>query len=172
MQRVLNVIAVVGFLFSVYNFIIDFSRNRKNLTIDISNVFIEDDRIICNMHIINNSRAPITVSKLKIYNEKSDVIIGTLRCSLLDNRRHKNDVTSRREVWYSDTFPVKVEGLGFHSGLFVSLPMNTTFEENTTYNILVHTNRGIVKSKFDFKEFTAYLELSEYQAPSLLLLNS
>ena len=65
-------IALIGFILSVWNFCRDFLSNRKSLTVSLPCTIILDGVLFLKLILINNSRQPITVTRIQLhYPDKS-----------------------------------------------------------------------------------------------------
>lgn len=118
-DNVTFLIAVASFALSIWNFASDKIKNRKNLIVVVQNVFClgpspeKEYTEVLNICFINKSREAITLSRLELSSELGECVFGEYRLKLRTNsRKHGNKEVSRSE-WYSDIFPIKVEGLGY-----------------------------------------------------------
>ena len=159
------VIAIISFILSIYNFIAPFVRNRKKMEIIISNVFRfgsgNQTSDILNIKFINKSREAITISQMIISCEKKADGFGKYNKRLMDHTsRIGNEITDRR-FWTADVLPVRIEGLGFFSGLLVSDGNTPVIDQDNECNITLLTNKGTIHSKCKFPDFSDNKLLSQ-----------
>lgn len=163
------VIAILGFLLSFYTIVERYIQNRKHLEIHISYVFRIGNEPkateILNIQIINKSREAITVSRMQVICENRVDGFGNFRKKLLTiTNRSGNEITERNN-WTSDILPIKIEGLGFFSGLLVSDKNNFVLTPKKKCKLILYTNKGKIISDYLFSEFDSNKLISECKSP-------
>lgn len=153
-DNVTFLIAIASFGLSIWNFVSDKLKKRKKLEIVVQNVFcmgpspeMEYTEIL-NLTVVNKSREAITLSGLEIETENQTGRFGEYRFKL---QKHSDKINNRevsRSVWYSDTFPIKIEGLGYSHVLLASTGERKYIHEDEPYRMTIFTNKGTVTKKF------------------------
>lgn len=82
----------------------------------------------------------------------------------MNSKKRGNKEISRSE-WYSGTFPVKLEGLGFEHMILSSTGIERHIEENKPYTLKVFSNKGTVTKTFT-SGFSNVDMLSQCQEPN------
>ncbi len=169
-DNVTFLIAVASFALSIWNFASDKIKNRKNFIVEVQNVFClgpspeKEYTEVLNICFINKSREAITLSRLELSSELGECVFGEYCLKLLtNNRKHGNKEVSRSE-WYSDIFPVKVEGLGYEHMVLSSTGSTKHIAENAPYKLKVFSNKGIITKTFT-SDFSNAGMLSQCREP-------
>lgn len=158
-------IAVFGFVLSLWNFISDKVKNWKNLKICVQDLFIcgpspKNEYVnVLNISFINKSREPITLSGLELKSADEDYKFGEYRLRVSEGCRSIGSVEVSRCELFSDIFPVTVPGLGYAHMILSSTSINTRVLENKPYTLVLSSNKGRIKKRF----------LSDYSNGELLL---
>lgn len=153
-ENVTFLIAIASFGLSIWNFLSDKIKNRKNIEIEIQNVFCfgpsPDKKYTeaLNIRFINRSRESITLSGLELSSGAGECRFGEYRLKLLMNSQKRGNKEISRSEWYSDTFPVKLEGLGFEHMILSSTSTERHIVENKPYTLKVFSNKGTVIRTF------------------------
>lgn len=112
-------IAVFGAVLSAWNWLERHLENRKRVVIEVKNVFCFGPEAktggyteVLHLYIINKSREPITLSQLQMSCDAQINRFGEYRMELHSQSNKKGSVEVIRRRWFSDTFPVKLEGWG------------------------------------------------------------
>ena len=115
-----SAIAVFGAVLSAWNWLERHLENRKRVVIEVKNVFCFGPEAktggyaeVLHLYIINKSREPITLSQLQMSCDAQINRFGEYRMELHSQSNKKGSVEVIRRRWFSDTFPVKLEGLGY-----------------------------------------------------------
>ena len=86
---------------------------------------------------------------------------GKYNKRLMDHTsRRGNEITERR-ILTADVLPVRIEGLGFFSGLLVSDGNMPVIVQDNECDITLLTNKGVIHSKYKFTDFSDSKLLSE-----------
>lgn len=113
-NNVTFLIAVIGFVISIYNFLSSTIQNRTKLQIDIPNIFRMDNNKRCfdilQVKIINLSSQPIVISGISAWNKNSNGSFGNLRREIMSSTRSKGREIIREQYWMSDTLPIRIDG--------------------------------------------------------------
>ena len=171
-DNVTFLIAVASFVLSIWNFVSDKLKNRKKLEIIVQNVFCmgpsreKEYTEVLNLHIINKSREAITLSGLELKVEKQTCQFGEYRLKLLTNSRKVGNKEVSRSEWYSDIFPIKVEGMGYAHIVLASTGTEKHIQEGEPYRLKIFSNKGIVRKKVTSYFSSAEL-LSQCREPDL-----
>lgn len=169
-ENVTFLVAIASFGLSIWNFLSDKIKNRKNLEIEVQNVFCfgpsPDKKFTetLNIRFINKSREAITLSGLELSSEIGECRFGEYRLKLLTNSQKRGNKEISRSEWYSDTFPVKIEGLGFEHMILSSTSTKKRIVENRPYKLTVFSNKGTVTRTFT-SAFSNAGMLSQCQEP-------
>ena len=143
-ENITFVIAVMSFALSAYNFVYEKYKTRKNLSIELLNVFSFSSNDGCS--------------------QIADV------CMANKSTNPKEICGGReqgREVWYADAFPKEIPPLGAIRLLLVTDGEEQVFEQASKYRITFSTNRGKVKVCGNLEIFTDGSVLAECRAPDL-----
>lgn len=169
-DNVTFLIAVASFALSIWNFASDKIKNRRNLIVEVQNVFCmgpspeKEYTEVLNICFINKSREAITLSRLELSSELGKCAFGEYRLKLLTNSwKHGIKELSRSE-WYSDIFPIKVEGLGYEHMVLSSTGSTKHIAENAPYKLKVFSNKGIITKTFT-SDFSNAGMLSQCREP-------
>lgn len=164
-------IAVCSFLLSVLNFAETRMKNRKSLSVKIHNTFSlgpTQDATYCeilNISFENKSREAIVLSRMQITCGPCTRMYGEFREKLLEHSRKKGNKEISRSIWFSDTFPLKIEGLGCAHCLIYASGKAPCIADGKTCYIKLSTNKGIIRKKFTASLSNLEL-LSKCRAPS------
>jgi hypothetical protein len=163
------VIAIISIILSIYNFIAPFVRNRKKIEIIIPNVFRfgngNQTSDVLNIKFINKSREAITISQMVISCERKGDGFGKYNKRLMNHTSKSGNEITERRIWTADVLPVKIEGLGFFSGLLVSDGNMPVIIPDNECDITLLTNKGPIHSKYKFADFSDWKLLSECRFP-------
>lgn len=169
-DNVTFLIAVASFALSIWNFASDKIKNRKNLIVEVQNVFCmgpspeKEYTEVLNICFINKSREAITLSRLELSSELGECAFGEYRLKLLTNSRKHGIKELSRSEWYSDIFPIKVEGLGYEHMVLSSTGSTKHIAENAPYKLKVFSNKGIITKTFT-SDFSNAGMLSQCREP-------
>ena len=95
----LNLIAIMGFLLSVYNFALELYKRHKRITIEIKHVFrIADVEDILHLQIINQSSTSICISRLKLTCDGKSVYYGDYRKLITEVTKRTGQTITCRET--------------------------------------------------------------------------
>ena len=161
-DNVTFVIAVAGFVLSLWNTLHDWFRNRKALIIEAKEVFSLSDPEGQTTEIVkfiatNKSKEPITLSGLSISCCEKSNEFGEYRLCLA---RQLNDKTE----WHAMIFPIKIEGLGGELLFFASSGDRSVIRLNEPCTAEFRSNKGILKMQFVVSEFAdqSFIQSSQY----------
>lgn len=140
-QIILNIVSLLAFAISLYNFFSDKIYNRKNFKISI----IDYSRFLSETHlylsIVNYSRLPISIEKLFIAldNGENMECFYAKKLVMETTTTHKSNSRIVEEI-YSDSPPIQVSGLGAVKSLlrFGPIPLPS----GKFLNLIIHTSRG------------------------------
>lgn len=153
-DNVTFVIAIAGFALSVWNFMENILKNRKNLKITVRNVFLlgpdKDQRYseILDISFENKSREAIVLSRLSIRCGNRQNSFAEYRVKLLELSHSTNRKETSRTIWYSDIFPHKIEGLGCAHFLLASVGDQSSMESGAPCFLTLYTNKGKIRMRF------------------------
>ena len=153
-ENVTFLIAISGFLLSVWNFAESKIKNRRALLVMVRNVFVlgpnpEGEYLeVLNIAFVNKSREAIALSRLRIACGDSTGVYGELREKLIEHSHKVRTKETSRSTWFSDVFPVKLEGLDCANLLICSSGGQRCIEDGKKCQIELFTNKGIIRSDF------------------------
>ena len=171
-DNVTFLIAVASFALSIWNFASDKIKNRKNLMIKVQKAFrfemTPDNGYteVLNVVVINKSREAITLSGMKLLTQSGNFRFGIDRRELVSISNKSGNKEISRSTWYSDVFPVKIEGLGYAQLLLSSTNKENGIQENEPYVLELFSNKGKVRKTFT-SDFSSAESLSQCRAPDL-----
>ena len=154
MQIVLNIIAIMGFGLSLFNFFLGLWKSRSKLCIEITNVFSlnfdNETPEIINLRIYNDSSAPINISQIIVSNGSVESSFGLYRRKILSKNYKHNNIIDKSENWYSCALPVHLEGKGVISGLFSADDYKKcVFNSDGPYFITICSNKNRSRHKIN-----------------------
>lgn len=154
-ENITFLLAVFGSALSAWNWIEKHLENRKRLKVKIKNAFCFGPDIqnegyteVLNMDFINKSREPIVISGLKISCQRNFNMFGERRLELCCQSDKINGKEVTRLKWFSDIFPVKIEGLGCAHVLVASTGDSKCIIPEKIYTVTVYTNKGKIYLRF------------------------
>lgn len=171
-ENVTFLIAVASFLLSGWNFVSDKLENRKKLDVTVCNVFCLGPSLekeyteVLNLMVVNKSREAITLSGFAIKTENQTCQFGEYRLKLLTHSHKIGNKEVSRSEWYSDVFPIKIEGLGCAHMLLSSTGAEKHIQVDKPYRITISSNKGIIK-KTVTSDFSSAAQLLQCRAPDL-----
>ena len=169
-ENVTLLIAVAGLVLSLWNTTEAHFKNRKNVQISIQDVFRAGPdpkgmyAEILNLTFINKSREAITLSGLSVECDGKTHQFGEYRQMLLENRHSVGKIETSRSTWFSDTFPQKIEGLGYVHMILSATAKEFCIEPQKTYVLTLYTNKGKIKKDFT-SDIADLYKLSDCRAP-------
>ena len=138
-----GMIAIAGFVLSLYNLFIGIFTQRKSFRIRVYDIKSYSDVTFLTVGIENRSRLSIAITQLH-WHYQNHVIPCTSTPTLLCEsvRRKGHEEISRRQT-YSSPLPITVSGLSAQSAfiLFEDLP-ELPENDTTSLSVEVCTNRG------------------------------
>nr|DAE76299.1 MAG TPA: hypothetical protein [Caudoviricetes sp.] len=162
----LNVIAIMGFLLSVYNFALELYKRHKRITIEIKHVFrIADVEDILHLQIINQSSTSICISRLKLTCDGKSVYYGDYRKLITEVTKRTGQTITCRETWHSNTFPQKIESGGAFLGLLLPSDSGLYFACGKTVQMVLYTDKGKIKKEMTFSDFSSLELLPKCRVP-------
>lgn len=171
-DNVTFLIAVASFGLSIWNFVSDKLENRKKLDVTVRDVFClgpsreKEYTEVLNLMVVNKSREAITLSGLAIETENQTYQFGEHRLKLLTHSHKIGNKEVSRSEWYSDVFPIKIEGLGCAHMLLSSTGAEKHIQADKPYRITISSNKGIVE-KTVTSDFSSAAQLLQCRAPDL-----
>lgn len=148
-ENISFVIAVIGCMLSVYNFVHEKLQNQMKINITYKNHFIaEHDHksITISLAFENLVKNPISISRiyLCVDNEKYD-FYWIPQFVLRATQRTNGQVFDEINV-HSIPLPFTIEGYGVVGGFFFTKAPQSIYDlENTDTSLLVYSNKGIKK---------------------------
>lgn len=175
-QNITLLIAVAGFVMSVYNFTKDFIQNRTRIRLDIQDCF----RIkssggtpdIIHIKLLNLSKRPIVLSAITIKNGGRFELrgeryrFGSYRREIVRRTHTKGDLLEKEEVWFSDVLPVKIEEYGCANLLIMADDNDPVFRVGSRHLIEFHTARRTIRKVKQINDLGNSLLLLESREPS------
>nr|DAG18568.1 MAG TPA: hypothetical protein [Caudoviricetes sp.] len=147
-------IAVFGAVLSAWNWLERHLENRKRVVVEVKNVFCFGPEAktggyteVLHLYIINKSREPITLSQLQMSCDAQINRFGEYRMELHSQSNKKGSVEVIRRRWFSDTFPVKLEGLGYVHLLLASTGDVRCIEQGKKCLMRIDSNKGKIRKE-------------------------
>lgn len=175
-QNITFLIAVAGFLMSIYNFLKDFIQSRTRLRIDIQDYFrIETSygaKDIIHVKLLNLSNRPTVLSTITIKNggwlglSGEGHRLGSYRRTIAKKTQRKAGVLEREDVWFSDVLPVKIEGNGCANLLIMADENDPVFQIGSLHLIKFHTARKNIRKREKINRLRDLELLLECREPS------
>lgn len=168
-------IAVAGFVMSIYNFVVEYIRNRTRLRVEFKDFFRFESKGSCELRcadvvrvsIVNLSNVPTVVSRVTIENKSHKGTFGTYRKQLLQIRNKTGNDVTREDAWISDILPVKIEANGCLNLLLVSdSDKERLIDLKSTNTIKLYTSRKRYRYKLNITDFSNEELLSQCREPS------
>lgn len=138
------VIAIVGFIISIYNLILSIVTQRKSLEITILDIYSLHDIIAINISIENRSRLPIAITNFTLVsNDSYRTNCTPIPTLLFENvRRIGKEVVERKQT-YSTQLPISISSLAAANAIVIFEKVQEPLPvDSTQVTVLVGTNRG------------------------------
>ena len=153
MQIMLDIIAIIGFVLSIYNFVLEIIKNKKKLIVSFNHVFSYSSGRnvvqIIHVSIINKSSSPICISRMSVNCCGKSGFFGEYRKKIFDYTSQTGNEIKSYKTWTSNAFPVKIESGGFFNGLVISSESTSVIFPNEICNVQLDTDKGkVVKNIF------------------------
>lgn len=148
-ENITFVIAVAGFILSLWNFFFDLWRNRCALSVEYINHYCGihpngNGLLQLRLNIVNESSAPIAVSRMfLLHNGKEIEFLFPSLCVWEFTKLRNGQIMSQDEV-KSQAIPFKIEGHGVVGGYFlVYVPREELgfFEQEAEIQLVLQTAR-------------------------------
>lgn len=155
-QNVTLLIACASFFLSVWNCLHDYWRNRRNLSCNIENIFCilppsGNCTEVLSITIANRSKEAITISQVILSCQEKQATFGKYRNMLIKNSSKVGSEIINSKTWYSDTLPIKIEGLGCSRVLLSSVNTCQTIIDGSPCIAKIFTNKGCLQFPFTAK---------------------
>lgn len=154
-ENVTFLLAVFGSVLSAWNWVEKHFENRKRIKNEIKDVFCFGPdpsnggyTEALNLYIMNKSREAIALSGMKVICGSRYNRFGEYRIELHNRSNRENGKEVIRLRWFSDIFPVKIEGLGCAHLLVASTGDLKCIESGKDCQIVLYSNKGKIYSKF------------------------
>lgn len=142
-NHITQIIAIVGFLISIYNLAISVMTQRKNFDIRIYGIKSYKDVTFLNIGIENKSRLAIAITQMILICGEERIpctAVPTLVCT--NTLREGNNIISMKQT-FSSPLPLTVSGMAAQSALVLFENMKELpADEATSLTVEVCTNRG------------------------------
>lgn len=169
-ENITFLIAVVGFVISLYNFFAALRQNRIRLSIDIAHVFRIGHCDKCpealHVKIINLSYRPVIISRLTVSNTAGIRTFGSFRREVLRIEHQRNGEIYQRDIWMSDTLPIKLEGNGYADLLLLADETGWFVMPDSENVVSVCTPQKTIRCKRLIQNSSDAKTLSECREPS------
>jgi hypothetical protein len=175
-QNITLLIAVAGFVMSIYNFIKDFIQNRTRIRIDIQDCFRLTSSggtpDIIHIKLLNLSKRPVVLSAITIKNGSRFELrgkryrFGSYRRKIVSRTHEKGGILEKEEVWFSDVLPVKIEEYGCANLLIMADDNDPVFRVGSRHLIKFHTARRTIRKVKQINDLGNSLLLLESREPS------
>lgn len=169
-ENITFLIAVVGFVISLYNFFSALRQNRIRLSIDFSHVFRlgRGDKCLDALHvkIINRSYRPVIISRLTLSNPNGVRTFGSFRREVLRIEHRQNGEIYQRDIWMSDILPIKLEGNGYADLLLLSDEIGCFVTLDSENVVSLCTPQKTIRCKPIIRNFCDAKILSECREPN------
>lgn len=169
-ENITFLIAVVGFVVSLYNFFAALRQNRIRLSIDIAHVFRIGYGNKCpealHVKIINLSYRPVIISRLTVSNTAGIRTFGRFRREVLRIEHQRNGEIYQRDIWMSDTLPIKLEGNGYADLLLLADETGWFVSPDSENVVSVCTPQKTIRCKPLIQNFSDAKTLSECREPN------
>ncbi len=120
-EMVTFVIALIGFLLSVYNFVCELKRNHMRLKITYKNHLCGNTSpgfLLIMMNIENLSRLPVSISRMFLHIGEERFEFSSLPQFAYERVRRTGDEIHDKVVTHSQELPVMIPALGIVGGFF------------------------------------------------------
>ena len=142
-NHITQIIAIVGFLISIYNLTISVMTQRKNFDIRIYGIKSYKDVTFLNIGVENKSRLAIAITQITLLYGDERIpctAVPTLVCT--NTLREGNSVISVKQT-FSSPLPLTVSGMTAQSALVLFENMKELPADEATFlTVEVCTNRG------------------------------
>lgn len=169
-ENITFVIAVIGFVISIYNFVYSLIQNHTRIKISVPHVFhIESPRRnfeMLHIQILNLSKNPVVISKISVKNTKYTGSFGAYRRELFSKTIRSNGIVVEQKKWFSDQFPVKIEGGSCVNLLLAVDKEMPAFAEGEQNVLKVHTAQRVIRYKLFLSSFSEKELLEECREPN------
>lgn len=161
MSIVTLVIAVLGVVLSVANFVVSWLSQRRRLRIRVEHALFSESTLVLFVQFENQSRLPVAITRIRLKHEGAFVDCEAIPKVVLEKSRSDGGVVYERKIFYSEQIPVSISSLGAASGFVLFENLQKPFPPFATHaTLLIATNRGA--------EFETSLSLRQIRAIPLL----
>lgn len=178
-QNVLNAISIIAFVMSLYNFLLSILRDRRNLTYEIRDIFLDRqphvNKLYVDLLLINKSRFPITITKIDIgFSNRNKFRFDHHGGKLLRGFLFTPSTNKEKTLWefYTEDLPICLNSFEGKGGIFRASIRDLHFMDKYKDRLIFtfYTNRGTVVRKL--KSFTVDFAKTPLEAlePNLELL--
>jgi hypothetical protein len=149
-EQITFAIALVGFLLSLWNFFRDLKANRKSISVCIPCTIALIDSVFLKMVFVNNSRQPISVTRLQISFGNDTYDLGVKRIHF---HTYLHPELRGKTGEATTTLPVHLDPLGFSACTFQFFGQG--IPSGTEISLVINTNRGVIRKSLSAPEPTA-----------------
>lgn len=164
-------IAVVGFIMSVYNFVVHILENHTRIKVEVSHVFHpfpgRQCRQTINLKVYNLSQKPVVLSRIVVSNDEHSGSIGSYRRNVFMTGFITGGRQNEKTVWFSDQLPIKIEGNGCANLLLTSDKAEPLFSKGKQNLLEIYTANKKIRYKFQLSSFSETSLLGECREPDL-----
>ncbi len=151
-------IAVTGFIMSVYNFAENLAQKKVRITAEVSDVFRAGNESRCLeticLKVVNLSNEPVVLSGVKVENYKHKGSFGRYQKGVFTfTNRTAGKVTSVQK-WTADRLPVTVDSKGCVSLLLAGDSETPAFAEHTENIVTIRTDRKKITQRLHLSTFS------------------
>lgn len=138
-----GLIAIAGFIISLYNLFIGIFTQRKSFRIRVYDIKSYCDVTFLNVGIENRSRLSIAITQIHLHYRNHVTPCTSAPTLLCESVRHKGHEEISRRQTYSTQMPITIAGLSAQNAfiLFEDLP-ELPADDTTALTVEVCTNRG------------------------------
>lgn len=156
---IIDVLGVVGFLFSVVNFIYFFVIRMKKLrfvfsTYGIRDYFDSSDIVMVRLQIDNLSQLPISITRIQLLRNEKSFDSYHYRQKAAEFKTVAGDRIISEDSTYTTVLPINLSPLGAYSGfLAFVVPRDTLPRHEKSLTFRICTNRGrAIQKTFELHE--------------------
>lgn len=148
-ENITFLIAIIGFLLSLYNFFRELLHNRMNLHIVYKNHCVsahDHCGVTISLSIENKTKIPISISRAFLNIDETSLEFYWIPQLIFRSTHSINKAVYDEVNVHSIALPVHIEGYGVIGGFFFcksSVPINSEKLLSAKTSITIHSNKGI-----------------------------
>ena len=169
MDFALGIIAIFGFVLSIYNFVYEIVKSRKRLKMLFNHVFRFGNPGRCteviHISIINNSTKAICITGMTVFCRTQSNRFGEFKKILLTHESYSRNQIKYTKTWTANSFPTKIDPGDVFCGLIASSSIYPVLDPGEPCYVVLKTNRGPDKLKVSFTAFSDAEQLQLCREP-------